>query len=547
MLYAREISVNRGSRCLLDSVSLSVSAGTRLGVVGPNGVGKTTLLKVLAGHITPDSGTVVRRPANLRVAYYSQEVDAHPGETLLDYLARQSGMAEAEADLDRLTDMLATDQSALDSYSDALERFLVLGGDDFTAQAGVVTAEVGFDPSALHADVARMSGGQAARARLASILLSRADVALLDEPTNDLDFAGLSILEAIVDRFQGALVMVSHDRAFLDHAATRILDIDGHSRRASEYAGGWSEFVERRALAQEHADVSYQTWKADRDRLRARVRTQRAWSEEGVKRARAKPSDNDKVQRGTRRDRTEKQAAKVRTSERALERLGEVSKPWEGWRLNLELAHNGRSGDVVVRLSAATVHRDNWLLGPLDLEIGWAERVAITGPNGSGKSTLLSALTGARPLDGGRRWIGPSVRFGVIDQARLLRDPSQCAVNSLVAATGSTAEEVRSTLAKFEIPAAAAARPYSQLSPGERTRVLLAELSIAKTNCLVFDEPTNHLDLPAIEALEVALDSFDGTLLVVTHDRWMLQALRFDRQLLVERGRVADSAVGVPG
>jgi ATPase subunit of ABC transporter with duplicated ATPase domains len=510
-------------------------------------VGKTTLLRVLAGEITPDSGSVERRPTTLRVTYYSQEVDAHPGETLLDYLSRRSGMTEAEDELERLTDRLAGDPSALEAYSDALDRFVALGGDDFVARAGVAAADVGLEPASLGANVDTMSGGQAARARLASVLLSRADVALLDEPTNDLDFDGLSILEAAVEHFPGALVMVSHDRAFLDRAARRILDIDGHSRRASEFAGGWSEFVESRAVARGHADEAYQTWKAQRDRLRARVRTQRAWSEEGVKRARSKPSDNDKVQRGTRRDRTEKQAAKVRISERALERLGEVSKPWEGWQLQLDLTHSGRSGDIVVRLSAATLRRGDWLLGPIDLQIDWGERIAITGPNGAGKSTLLSALTGAQPLDSGDRWVGPSVRFGEIDQSRLRRSLSQSVVDALIGATGASVEEVRSTLAKFDIAAATVTRPYGRLSPGERTRVLLAELSLARTNCLVFDEPTNHLDLPAIEQLEVALDSFDGTLLVVTHDRWMLNALRFDRHLSVEGGQVADVAVGPLG
>ncbi|MGC8514268.1 MAG: ABC-F family ATP-binding cassette domain-containing protein [Acidimicrobiales bacterium] len=541
MLFATDITVTRGSRCLLDSVSLAVHTGSRIGVTGPNGVGKTTLLRVLAGELAADSGRIERRPANLRVAMFPQESDARRGETLLEYLSRRSGMKEAEESLDAETERLGTDPSALDDYSDALERFLALGGDDFAARAGTVAASVGLAPGCLGEAVESMSGGQSARARLVSVMLSRADVLLLDEPTNDLDFSGLSFLEATLAAFPGAVVMVSHDRAFLDLAATAIFDLDGHSHKASLYAGAWSEFVERRALAQSHASVAYQSWKAERDRLKARVRAQRAWSEEGVRRARTKPADNDKIRRSTTRERTEKQASKVRISEKALARLGEVDKPWEGWKLHLDLAHTGRSGDVVVRLSGAAVAANGpWRLGPADLEVNWADRVVITGPNGGGKSTLLRALTGDQALDEGRRWVGPSVRFGQLDQARAGFASDQSLVDSLVGAGGATLEEVRSTLAKFDLGAGHVNRPYGRLSPGERTRAALARLSLSRTNCLVLDEPTNHLDLPAIEQLEEALESFEGTLLVVTHDRWMLQALRFDRHLEVEGGTVTE-------
>ena len=541
VLFATDVTVTRGSQCLLDSVSLAVHPGSRVGVTGPNGVGKTTLLRVLAGELAADSGRLERRPANLRVALFPQENDARPGETLLEYLSRRSGMKEAEDSLDAETERLSTDPSALDGYSEALERFLALGGDDFVARVGTAAASVGFAPGCLGEAVESMSGGQSARARLVSVMLSRADVLLLDEPTNDLDFSGLSFLEATLAAFPGAVVMVSHDRAFLDVAATAIFDLDGHSHKASLYAGAWSEFVERRALAQSHASAAYQSWKAERDRLKARVRAQRAWSEEGVRRARTRPADNDKIRRSTTRDRTEKQASKVRISEKALARLGEVDKPWEGWKLHLDLAHSERSGDVVVRLSGAVVTNGPWRLEPVDLEVNWADRVVITGPNGGGKSTLLRALTGGQALDEGRRWVGPSVRFGQLDQARAGFGFEQSLVDSLVGTGGATLEEVRSTLAKFDLEAGHVTRPYGRLSPGERTRAALARLSLARTNCLVLDEPTNHLDLPAIEQLEEALDSFEGTLLVVTHDRWMLQALRFDRHLEVQGGAVTET------
>lgn len=517
---------------------MSVDRGSRLGVVGPNGVGKSTLLRVLAGTQAPDQGVVEKAPASLRVAFLAQETDARPGEVLLDYLARRSGVAEASAALDHQTERLAHDPTALDDYSQALDAFLAAGGGDFETRAGSVAAEVGLPVDRHDVPVTEYSGGQSARARLAAVLLTKADVLLLDEPTNDLDFAGLDLLEDAVSRFDGAVVMVSHDRAFLDRAATRILEIEEHSHRSREYAGAWSEYVERRALARSQAAAAFADWKAERDRLRARIRTQRSWSEEGVRKAVRKPRDNDKAQRGFRVDRTEKQAAKVRTSERALERLGAIEKPWEGWELRLDLAHDGRSGDRVARLDGAVVRRGDWALGPVDLEIDWAERIVVTGPNGGGKSTLLAALLGELPLEAGTRWAGPSVRFGQLDQRRRRVDPRRSLADAFIEATGLTTGGARSTLAKFGLGAAHVGRAVGHLSPGERTRAQLAELMVQGTNCLVLDEPTNHLDLPAIEQLEEALESFAGTLLVVTHDRWLLETLRVDRAVEVENGRV---------
>ncbi|HMC38446.1 MAG TPA: ABC-F family ATP-binding cassette domain-containing protein [Acidimicrobiales bacterium] len=540
MLSARQVTVLRGNQTVLESVSLSVDRGARLGVVGPNGVGKTTLLRVLAGEQSPDHGRVERIPAGLLVALLAQETDAGPGEGLIEYLGRRTGVAAASAELDRQTTRLAADPDAVDDYSAALDTFLLLGGDDFESRAATIAAEVGLTGDRLEIPVTSYSGGQSARARLAAVMLTRADVLLLDEPTNDLDFDGLHLLERTVARFEGAVVMVSHDRAFLDRAATRVLEIEEHSHRASEYAGAWSEFVDRRALARSQAGAAYAEWKSERDRLRARIRGQRSWSEEGVRRAAKKPSDNDKAQRGFKVNRTEKQASKVRISERALERLGQVDKPWEGWDLRLDLSPADRSGDRVAVLDGAVVRRGPWQLGPVDLEIRWAERIVVTGPNGSGKSTLLGAAMGTVALDAGTCWVGPSVRFGELDQRRGRIEPGSSLLDAFVASTSSSVEEARSVLAKFGLGAGHVTRAVGRLSPGERTRAQLAELMVRGTNCLVLDEPTNHLDLPAIEQLEEALEGFTGTLLVVTHDRWLLETLRYDRLIHVEHGMVTD-------
>jgi ATPase subunit of ABC transporter with duplicated ATPase domains len=558
VLAAKSITVIRGGQLILDSVSLSVGPGSRIGVVGPNGIGKSTLLRVLAGLDQPDSGAVERAPASLAVGYLSQEPDARPGETLAGYLARRTGVAAASDALDQATTSLATSAragdrppddgyaQAMDAYGEALDRYLVLGGDDFAARAESVCVDLGLGRDRLAVAMDDLSGGQAARAGLAAILLARFDVFLLDEPTNDLDFAGLDRLEGFLAGLDGGVVVVSHDRAFLDRSVTRIVELQEESHRAVEYAGTWSDYVEARALSRSQQDEAFRRYVDQKRKLNERIRTQRTWSDQGLAAAKRKPKDNDRARRGAEKERTEKQAAKVRASEHRLERLERVDridKPWQGWQLKLSLAAAQRSGDLVVRLAGAEMRRGPFVLGPVNLEIGWAERVAVLGPNGSGKSTLLRAILGELPLAAGERWAGPSVVFGQLDQRRAGLDRGGASViANFMAATGMLQEEARSLLAKFGLGTLHVSRPPAALSPGERTRVILAALMAGGFNCLVLDEPTNHLDLPAIEQLEEALNAFEGTLICVSHDRWLLESVRFDRTVVVEDGTVASPA-----
>ncbi|PZS21205.1 MAG: heme ABC transporter ATP-binding protein, partial [Acidimicrobiales bacterium] len=495
VLAAKDICYSRGGQVILDRISLSVGARTRLGVVGPNGIGKSTLLRILAGQLTPESGVVSRAPASLQVGYLGQEPDARPGENLFDYLARRTGVAQAEASLDQATSAMAEGRpAAIEAYGEALEAYLALGGDDFASRAASVCADLGLPADRLGVDVGELSGGQVARAGLAAVGLARFDVFLLDEPTNDLDFAGLDQLEGFLQALPGAVVVVSHDRAFLDRAVQRILEITEQDHRGVEYAGAWSEYVERRALSRSQKSAAYEEWRAERARLNERIRTQRSWSEQGVRKAARKPKDKDKAQRDFRVNRTEKQASRVRISENALARLPTLEKPWEGWQLHLDLAASERSGDVVARLDEAVVHRGGFTLGPVSLEVGWADRVAIMGPNGGGKSTLLAVLLGRVALAAGTAWMGPSVKVGELDQRRVRLGGTATLLDRFVEDCGVLPEEARNVLAKFGLGAGEVLRSAERLSPGERTRAILAALMVKGTNCLVLDEPTNHLD-----------------------------------------------------
>ncbi|HUF32895.1 MAG TPA: ABC-F family ATP-binding cassette domain-containing protein [Acidimicrobiales bacterium] len=543
-LVARDLAVAHGTAQVLDGVDLDVGPRSRVGVVGPNGAGKTTLLRVLAGLQDPDRGTVVRMPPTATVGYLPQEPDRRTDETLYAFLARRTGVAGAEAALDAATAALAQPDgeeaamAAAEAYAVALDHLLAVGGTDLEARAAAVCDDLGLPADRLEAGTAVLSGGEAARASLAAVLLSRFDVFLLDEPTNDLDFAGLDRLERFLDELAGGVVVVSHDRAFLDRTITSVLELDEASHGATLYNGGWSAYLEDRAVARRHAEEAYAVNQTARQRLAGRAQTQRLWATTGVRKAKTKASDGDKHIRHRAVASSEKQAAKARQTERAMERLEVVDKPWEGWELHLEIAAAPRSGDVVARLDGAEVTLGTFRLGPVDLEVGWGERVALLGPNGSGKTTLLQALLGRVELTAGTRWLGPGVVVGEMEQSRGRFVGDETLLDAFTAASGTLPQEARSLLAKFGMGAEHVARTAATLSPGERTRAALALLMARGVNCLVLDEPTNHLDLPAIEQLEQALDTYDGTLLLVTHDRRLLEAVRTTRSVEVRDGTV---------
>ncbi|GAA5190149.1 ABC-F family ATP-binding cassette domain-containing protein [Rugosimonospora acidiphila] len=539
-MIIKGLAAGYGEEELFGGLDLVIAPGDVIGLVGSNGAGKSTLLRTLAGGHAPESGAIALNPPTATVGYLPQEPEPRPGETLAGYLARRTGVAAAQAALDAATVALsAAEPGSDDAYSAALERWLDLGGADLEARAGAVAAELGLGVALEH-PMAGMSGGQAARAGLAALLLSRYDIFLLDEPTNDLDLDGLARLESFVTGLRAGTVVVSHDREFLTRTVNRVLELDRAQHQVRHYGGGYESYLEEREVARRHARADYEQYAQTKTDLEARARTQRNWMEQGVRNARRKATDHDKVGRKFRAESTEKQAAKARQTERLIERLEVIDEPRKEWQLRMEIAAAPRSGAVVAALRAAVVQRGDFTLGPVDLQVDWADRVAITGPNGAGKTTLLGALLGRIPVTSGTATLGAGVVVGEVDQARgqLLGD--EPLLDAFRAAVGDWApEEARTLLAKFGLRADHVLRPAATLSPGERTRSALALLQARGVNLLVLDEPTNHLDLPAIEQLESALDGYPGTLLLVTHDRRMLDAVRVNRRVHVEAGKVS--------
>jgi ATPase subunit of ABC transporter with duplicated ATPase domains len=510
-LVARDISKSYAAVQVLDHVSLVVAPGDRVGILGPNGIGKSTLLRVLAGLEEPDAGSVVRTGA---VGYLPQEPAALPGETLRDFLASRTGVGAAEREMDALAGRLHGEPELAATYAAALDRFLALGGEDFDARAASALENVGLGRRS-ERTVETLSGGEAARAALAAILLARFDVFLLDEPTNNLDFAGLEQLERFLAGLEAGVVLVSHDRDFLDRTVNRVVEIEAETRRMHEYAGTWTEYEAARERARARHEAAYADYVGERDRYSALLAGRREEARTlGTKQ--------------TGRRATNALRGKVAQARHHLERLAEVEKPWSPWRLELRLASAPPTG-TIVELRGAVVEVGSFALGPVDLELRFGDRLAVVGPNGSGKTTLIRAVAGELPLQRGTRRAGSGVVFGELNQARNLF--TGVLLGDFAELSGLAVADSRTLLAKFALGADDVGRPAPSLSPGERTRAALALLAARGVNCLILDEPTNHLDLEAIEELEKALATYDGCLVVVTHDRRFLDRLAVTRTI----------------
>ena len=551
-LVAQGIAGGHAHRTLFEGLDLTVAPGDVVGVVGVNGAGKSTLLRILAGDLAPQEGEIHLAPADAFVGWLPQEHERVEGETVAEYIARRTGCARATEEMDAAAAALgepappgAPDPN--DVYAAALERWLASGAADLEDRLPAVLAELGLDTTKSDASgevsasslMTSLSGGQAARVGLAALLLSRFDIALLDEPTNDLDLDGLERLERFVQGLRGGVVLVSHDREFLSRCVTRVLELDLAQHSNHIYGGGYDSYLEERAIARQQKRDDYDEFARKKADLVARARTQREWSSQGTRNAMRKAPDNDKIKRRASMESSEKQAQKVRQMESRIRRLDEVEEPRKEWQLEFTIGAAPRSSSVVATLSEARVVQGDFVLGPVSLQLNAGDRVGITGPNGAGKSTLLRTLLGRRAPDSGTASLGTSVAIGEIDQARsLFADNLPLAEAFERQMPEMASAEVRTLLAKFGLKADHVLRPGSELSPGERTRAGMALLQAQGVNVLVLDEPTNHLDLPAIEQLEQALESYEGALLLVTHDRRMLERVRLDRHWHVEGGRV---------
>src|SRR6478609_3807391 len=522
LLQARGIAKSFGSRLILDGLDFDIEPGVRLGVIGPNGGGKSTLLRILAGEEYADAGEVTQR-RGLTVAFLPQQLEGDERNSLvtlraarpdLDALeqelaAVERALGETGGDLDKLTKQLKRQEGLL-------ERWTAAGGPGFEGRARALLVDVGLEDDDLGKPTRVLSGGQRKLVGLAACLLRDPDVLLLDEPEAHLDVEAREHMEHLMRAFDGAVVAVSHDRYLLDETVSQIAELAGG--RIRMWPGNYSAYTVARELELQRQQQMYVTQQKEIARLEEAIRRFKDWASRVV---------------------DERHIKQARNKQRQIDRMDKVDRPvLERRKIALELRPHGRGGERVVELGSVGVELgDRPILVDVDLTVLRGERVGVVGDNGAGKSVLLRVLAGELEPTEGERKAGPSIRFGRLAQDRRPPDPGATPLQLVRLEAPISEGEAVSRLMKFRFNYEQVGRPIGSLSGGEWTRLQLLLLMLQGANCLLLDEPTNHLDIDSVEMLESALEGFDGTAIFVSHDRYFLDRIA-DRILEVSGARV---------
>jgi ATPase subunit of ABC transporter with duplicated ATPase domains len=536
MLTAHSLRKSFGPELILDNVSFSLSGGERIGLVGPNGCGKTTLLRLLARLDAPDSGAVQWSPPDLRVGCLPQGVTFAPDETLADFLVGVAGGLPAlSAALERAAEDLAHSPqhaAAQSAYEAALARLTLAS--EVAERAPGFLAALGLASLPTESPVAALSGGQKTRLALARVLITNPQLLLLDEPTNHLDIAMLEWLETWLTAFRGAALIVSHDRAFLDAAVTRLLELDPVTHTTREYAGNYSDYVEEKLAEQERQRGA---WRDQQEEIR-RLRQDIARTKEQSLRVERSTTPRQPGVRRIAKKVARKALAREKKLERYLESDERLEKPKAGWQMKLEFGETPTSGQAVLVTEKLSVgYGGNALLRDLDLHLRRGARAVLVGPNGAGKTTLLRTIAGRLPPLAGRVRLGANVRLGYMAQEQELLDPRLDAFTTIRQFASFSETEARSFLHYFLFEDDEVFTPVGSLSFGERARLMLAGLVAQGCNFLLLDEPINHLDIPSRARFEQALAAFEGTTLAVVHDRYFIE------RFATEMWEVAEGAI----
>jgi ATP-binding cassette, subfamily F, member 3 len=523
LLSARDLKKSFGGRLILDGLDLELADGMRIGVLGPNGGGKSTLLALLAGLEEPDGGTVTRR-RGLVHAFLPQHVPGDERTPLAWIAAARPELAELDAELHaverRLADpALATDLDAMGRALARQERLLAqwaeLGGDRAEGEARGLLDDLGVPDDALAMPTSELSGGQRKLVALAACLARRPQVLMLDEPEAHLDMNRRDQLEQLVDDFDGAVLMVSHDRHLLDACVGAIAELDRGAIRI--WPGGYSAYAVARQLELEKQQQQYVTQQKEIARLEEAVRRFRHWAHITV---------------------NERAAKQARVKQMQIDKMDKIERPvLERRKMALGFRSAVRGGQRVIALEDVDVafDPDDPVLLDVELTVMRGERVGVVGPNGAGKTALLRTLAGTLEPVGGERWIGPGIEVGYLSQAAAGL-PQDMAVIDVLRSGRSMAEDTAvRRLMGFLFDYEQVRRPVRSLSGGERTRLAFLLLMEDAPNCLLLDEPTNHLDIDSIEVLENALEHYDGTVIAVSHDRYFLDRIP-DRIVVVGNG-----------
>jgi len=534
MINIKQLNKSYGSLTVLSGISLSLDDGCKAALVGPNGVGKSTLLKIIAGLVEADGG-LVEVPKNACIGYMPQEMQITEKETIETYFKKITGIQDMEKRMNSLEKHLDDPQKA-EEYHELQQVYTRLDGYGFKHRAESVLAGFNLDNLSLGQSLISLSSGQKSKIALGAILLKGVDILLLDEPTNNLDLPALIWLENFLLNSSATCLIVSHDRRFLDSVVSRVFEIDWNTRAISVHIGGYSGYIEFKMKQINRLKELYRIQQEKIGKMKETIRSKKIWAEIG---SRQIVSDKDKYTRGMRRDRAAKSAKSAKAIEKRIQQMDLIEVPEERPPLVIPLVSQRSEAKHSIQLENIVVgYNENFRIGPIDLEIPYGARVGIFGINGAGKSTLLKAISGELRIQQGTISIGSSLIVGNLMQEHENLPRSKTIFQFLKERTDLEDQQIYHLLSRFHFYTDECRKKISELSPGGRARLLLALFCALSANVLILDEPTNHLDVEANEALEEVLVTYSGTVLVVSHDRYFLEKLNLTHAFVLSDGKL---------
>jgi ATP-binding cassette subfamily F protein 3 len=521
-----KVGVTLAGRVIFEGIDWELQAGQRVGFVGPNGVGKSTLLKVMAQELPADSGNIFRK-SGLTWARLEQEPHLPEGRTVLqEALTAVPELAQLEAEMERLEQKMGdpevyADEKALTKVMNAHEKLMVqyeqMGGPRYRSDVKETLSRLGFGEESWPLQTSYLSGGQKKLIMLAKLLVQQPELLLLDEPDNHLDIPAKRNLEALICRYPGCVVIISHDRYLLDEVATHIAELE--NGRLTLYPGNYSAYVNERELRRLRQQQLYVAQQKEITRIEAAIKRFELWASLVV---------------------NERHIRQARSRQKMLDKMDKIEKVTEARRVTLDLG-GWRGSNKVIELEGVWKGFENGriLFAGLDLTLWHGERVGLVGPNGAGKSMLLKQMLEPEGVDDGRIKIGPSIKIGYYAQEHETLDYEQNLIDAIRLTAPVNRETAVAFLNRVLFSYEQMQQPIGKLSGGERSRMQLAKLVLERPNLLVLDEPTNNLDIAAIEVLEATLDEFVGTVLVISHDRYFLDKV-VDRVVELRDGELTE-------
>ena len=521
-IKADKIHKAYGTIIVLEDISFSLEKGQKVGLIGYNGTGKTTLLKILAGLVEPDAGEVIVRRGAI-IGYMPQDTSLVSDETIRNYLRRVSGIAILEERLEKSLEALA-EYERRDGYA-------------FEHRINVTLNGFGLSNVSSDRPINSLSSGQKSKVFMVGILLSDPDILLLDEPTNNLDLPALIWLEDFLVHSKAACIIVSHDRFFLDRVVQKIFEINWQTRMLNITSGRYSDYLVRKKKERARQLTEHEAQQEDIERLTEQAREKKAKAIQG---SRFMGSDNDKFRRGFKRDRASKSGKAAKAIEKRIEQMEIIKKPIERdlFRIHIRPLKPEGSKDIFLKKIIAGYTDNDFRIGPISVTISYGNRVVVLGLNGSGKSTLLKIISGELKPLAGEVIVGNALVVGNLMQEHDNLPRGENIKDFLTRRSSLTVQEAYALATKFGFKAEEINKEIAVLSPGGRARLLFALFSALSVNVLLLDEPTNHLDLEALEALEEAVAHYEGTIVLVSHDRYFLKKFRASDTYLLSDGKL---------